>query len=159
MAYLVRRRNGSWEIRESRQTDRGPRSFTLATFREDTPEIRSKVLDRSRIGLLESELERKLDEAGVPPAMTDADQAARDLLVALAGGIMPSDALRRSLLKALAVPSPSPDSSAIDEPRDDVAQGRILEDVLDLAQELPYRPGDEIAQRPLRDLVTGSGVA
>lgn len=163
MAYLVKRSNGSWEIRESRMTEKGPRSVTLATFREDTPEMRAKVLRRSTSSFLESELEQRLDEAGVPPAMTNADRAARDLLLELERGSRPSEALRSSLLDALTDRHPEDrrdregERSEVDS-ADDAVQGRILEDVLDLAVELPYEPDAEIAQRPLRELVEGQEV-
>ena len=47
------------------------------------------------------------------------------------------------------------DGEPYDEPDriDKERQGRLFEDVLDLATELPYEPKAEIAQRPLRDLL------
>lgn len=161
MAYIVKRPNGSWEIRESRMTEKGPRSITLASFREDTPQMRSKVLRRTGPSLTESQLERMLDEAGVPPTMTDADRAARALLLELARGSRPSEPLRRSLLQALAGERPDVqgdhrqerDPAERDQTVDEAGPGRVLEDVLNLAELLPYEPKEEIHQRPLRDLV------
>lgn len=154
MAYIVKRSNGAWEIRESRQTAGGPRSFTLATLREETPEALQRALERSEAGLMESELALKLDEAGVPPTMTNADRAARALLAELIAGRIPSDALRRALVGRLEGRDGFGEKSCNGVDQADIEkQGRLLEDVLDLATALPYEPTAEISQVPLRDLI------
>lgn len=161
MVYVVKRGNGSWEIRESRQTEKGPRSFTLATLRETSPEVLERARQRSKSGFLESELALKLDEAGVPPAMTDVDRAARTLLLELAGGGSPSEALRRALLQRLdEAPGRPPEKRGSPAARVELKQqGRRFEDVLDLASELPYQPSEQIAQIPLRDLIDTSKIS
>lgn len=191
MAYLVRRKNGSWEIRESRHTEKGPRSRTLATFREATPEVVRRAIERSDQGLLERELIVKLDEAGIPLPSTDADRAARALLIQIASGMRPSEVLRRALLEELGAGgadgadrlSPSavdPGQGAasvfhersnpsehfrrmarnhppsIERERGPEDPGTILEDVIALAEALPYDPKPDIAQLPIRDLIAES---
>ena len=156
MAYVVKRRDGSWEIRESRQTGKGPRAFTLATLREETPDVIQRARKRSKSGFLESELQRKLDEAGVPPAMTDTDRAARQLLYELEAKGPPSEALRQALLEKLGHTSGAHADREESELR---RSGRLFEDVLDLAAELPYEPADEIAQAPFRVLVEKRNLA
>ena len=44
MAYVVERRSGHWEIRESVHTAAGPRARTLATFRMLTDEVLERGL-------------------------------------------------------------------------------------------------------------------
>jgi hypothetical protein len=151
MAFVVKRKDGSWEIRESRHTEKGPRAFTLVTLREETPDLILRARERSKAGFLESELRRKLDEAGVPPVMTDTDRAARQLLFELETKGPPSEGLRKALLEKLGYSTEPPHA---DEDEAGLQRiGRIFEDVLDLAVELPYEPADDIAQVPLRDLV------
>lgn len=101
MAYLVQRKNGSWEIRESRQTEKGPRSRTLVGFRQPTPEVINRAVERSEQGLLEAELRSRFRAAGIPYPTTEADAAARRLVGEIADGCLPSPALRRLLLSVL----------------------------------------------------------
>jgi hypothetical protein len=48
MAYVVARRNGRFEIRESLHTDRGPRSRTLAGFSVLTEDVLSAAARRAQ---------------------------------------------------------------------------------------------------------------
>ena len=47
MAFVVRTKRGEFEIRESRSTPKGPRSRTLATFRELSDEVIEKARARA----------------------------------------------------------------------------------------------------------------
>jgi hypothetical protein len=97
MAFVVPRKNGAWEIRESRSTPRGPRSTTLATFHELDAEAIEHARTRASRPLDEDELRRTALRAGAPVAQSQADRAAQRLLGELAAGRRPRRALRRLL--------------------------------------------------------------
>jgi hypothetical protein len=101
MAYVVARRGGSWEIRESRSTRAGPRSRTLATFRTLTAEVVETARARSSRPLEARELRRAALRAGAPVALSASDRAARDLLAALTTADSPRPVLRRAVVAAL----------------------------------------------------------
>jgi hypothetical protein len=101
MTYIVANRRGTFEARESRTTDDGPRSRTLATFRElDQPAI-EKIIARAERPPSESELRDLALRAGAGVAGTPIDTATRATLRSLARGEEPSPRLRRLLLGAL----------------------------------------------------------
>jgi hypothetical protein len=101
MTYVVARDSGTWEIRESRATPRGPRSQTLASFRVLTPEVIEHARGRAGKPLLAEGLRRAAMRAGAPIAPRPPDRAAGELLAELAHGRQPRGALRRLLLDAL----------------------------------------------------------
>jgi len=101
MAYVVARRSGSWEIRESRATPSGPRARTLATFRALTPEVLEHARTRSTGALDAQELRRAALRVGAPVSAGAADRAAGELLAELGAGRGPRPALRRLLMDAL----------------------------------------------------------
>jgi hypothetical protein len=101
MAYVTKARSGAFEVRESHSTPDGPRSRTLATFRELDAATIKKVIERAekpptRDALIEAAL-----RAGATVAPTPVEAAARDLLRALARGESLSSSRRRLLLDAL----------------------------------------------------------
>jgi hypothetical protein len=101
MTYVVPRRSGTWEIRESRATPAGPRSRTLASFRTLTPEVIERAQARSSKGLYPAELRDAAVRAGAPIAVDASDRAAVELLAGLASGQAPRPVLRGLLLDAL----------------------------------------------------------
>jgi hypothetical protein len=101
MTYVVDRSNGTWEVRESRLTDAGPRSRTLATFRTLTPDVVSRACARSSKPLAPVDLRRAARRAGAPVAGADADRAAGELLAEHAAGREPRPLLRTLLLDTL----------------------------------------------------------
>lgn len=101
MAFIVPRKNGAWEIRESRTTPSGPRSTTLATFRELTDDVLSRAQDRADQPLDDDELRRAALRAGAPVAAPPADRAAQQLLGELSRGRKPRRALRRLLASSV----------------------------------------------------------
>jgi hypothetical protein len=101
MAYVVPRKGGLWEIRESRATPAGPRSHTLATFRVLTPEIETRALARTAKSLCAQDLQQAVVRAGAPIALAPADRAAGELMAELARGHQPRRALRELLRDAL----------------------------------------------------------
>jgi hypothetical protein len=101
MAYIVATKGGTFEVRESRNTPDGPRSRTLATFRELDAATIEKVVERAdkaptRKALIEAAL-----RAGAPLASAPIEAAARALLRSLARGEALSSRNRRLLLDAL----------------------------------------------------------
>ncbi|MBS1860144.1 MAG: hypothetical protein JSS68_00380 [Actinobacteria bacterium] len=101
MAFVTASRNGAFEVRESRATADGPRSRTLATFRELDEAAIKKVIERAekpptREALIEAAL-----RAGATVAASPVEAAARDLLRSLARGECLSPSRRRLLLDAL----------------------------------------------------------
>lgn len=101
MAYIVARRSGAWELRESRTTPDGPRSYTLASFRTLTPEVIAKAQTRSSKPLNHDDLHRAAARVGAPIAASPSDRVAGELLVELAAGRQPQPVLRRLLLDVL----------------------------------------------------------
>lgn len=101
MAFVTPVRGGAFEVRESRTTPDGPRSRTLATFRElDEATIR-KVIDRAEKKPTRAELIEAVLRAGAPLAPAPVEAAARALLRSLARGEALSSRNRRLILDAL----------------------------------------------------------
>jgi hypothetical protein len=98
---MVPRSGGTWELRESRATPKGPRSHTLATFRVLTPEVLERARARAAQPLRAEDLRRAAVRAGAPIAPSPSDRAAGELLSELSRGRAPRAALRRLLLAAL----------------------------------------------------------
>lgn len=141
MAYVVSRRSGTWELRESRATKRGPRSRTLASFRTLTPEVVEHAVRRSDGSLSEADIYRAASRAGAPVARAAPDAAAAELLRELTAGRQPSPALRRLLLDALARAGDGPSDAERAAARWIAAtadeRGEALKDLLLLADRLP----------------------
>jgi hypothetical protein len=101
MAYIVPRKNGSWEIRETCSTPDGPRSSTLASFRELSDEIIERAQGRAAKPIDAEELRRAALRSGAPIEEPLADRAASQLLGELGKGRKPRRALRRLLADAI----------------------------------------------------------
>lgn len=101
MAYVVPRRGGKWDIRESRLTAAGPRSYTLASFKTLTSEVLRGAQAKAAKPLDASELRRKAVRAGAPVEPARADRAVAELLAEIDAGRQPRAALKRLLLDAL----------------------------------------------------------
>src|SRR6266851_4963848 len=97
MAFVVPTRRGAYEVRESHNTPKGPRSRTLATFREMTDEVVQKARVRATKPISAEELRGAAARAGAPIPGTPVDRAARETLRLLARG-EPLDPLLRGLL-------------------------------------------------------------
>lgn len=145
MAFIVQTRRGTFEIRESRSTPKGPRSRTLASFEELTDEVIEKAVQRASKPLTPDELRGAARRVGAPVARPAVDQAARELLAELGMGREPEPRLQRLLTAKLrqgaagAITPPDP-SSAVAEwmaatPAD---RGKTLVDLLLLADALPH---------------------
>ncbi len=101
MAFVTPSSNGTFEVRESRVTPEGPRSRTLASFRELDAATIEKVIERAERSPTREELVAAALRAGAPLAPSPADEAARGLLRALARGEALSPRYRRLLSDAL----------------------------------------------------------
>lgn len=147
MAFIVPTRAGRYEIRESHGTPKGPRSQTLASFRELTDEVIEKAREKAARPPSAEELRRAARRVGAPVARPPAEQAARELIAELARGQKLDPTLRQILIELLqrgyresGDPSPSREAarsiamwmSATPEER-----GRTLVDLLLLADALP----------------------
>lgn len=144
MAYVTARRSGGWELREARNTERGPRSRTLASFRTLTPVVIDLAIRRSESALTEADVRRAANRAGAPIARSNASAAGAALLAELAAGRRPSPPVARLLVEALSSPGGTPS-----DPERDVAgwigatfeeRGHALYDLLLLTDRLPVRP-------------------
>jgi hypothetical protein len=141
MAYVVDRSDGTWEVRESRSTDAGPRSRTLATFRTLTPDVVSQACARASKPLAPLDLRRAARRAGAPVAGEDADRAAGELLAELAAGRE-----LRPLLRTLLLDTLDPHSSRVSHSARAAARwagattqqrGETLRELLLLVDQLP----------------------
>ena len=159
MAYVVARKTGAWEIRESRSTDAGPRSRTLASFRSLTPEVIARAIERSTKSLDADELRKAARRAGAPVATAVPDRAAGDLLSELAAGHRPRPSLARLLVKALSAdgtrPTDNAEAAAAWIAASPERRGETLRDLLLLVDHLPKARTPErgrfprIASRPV----------
>jgi hypothetical protein len=86
MAYVVPRKNGRWELRESTAGAHGPRSRTLVSFSSFGPSELGAALERARVPVEAAELVAAAKRAGAPVEATPAETAAAALLGALARG-------------------------------------------------------------------------
>lgn len=136
MAFVTTARDGAFEVRESRSTPAGPRSRTLASFRELDEATIAKVMERAERPPGREELVRTALRAGATIAATPADTAARALLRALARGEAPSRMHRRLLLDALVGQSRPAAAWLGVSP---AARGDALRDLLLLADAVPVR--------------------
>lgn len=136
MAYVTTARSGTFEVRESRLTPNGPRSRTLATFRELDAETIEKVIAKAERPTSREELVHAALRAGATVSARAVDEAAQRLLRSLARGEEPKPKLRRLLLRALAGEGTSAEewlgtSSA--------ERGEALRDALLLTDAVPLR--------------------
>jgi hypothetical protein len=152
MAFVVPTRKGTFEVRESRSTPNGPRSRTLASFKELTDETIEKAQARAAKPPSAGELREAALRAGAPVAGEPVDAAARELLGLLANGKQLDSMLRRLLLDALTREDRSdrptdPTATVSDAARSasewiDASprqRGETLRDLLLLADALPVR--------------------
>jgi hypothetical protein len=149
MAFVIANRRGSYEVRESRSTPDGPRSRTLATFREMNDEVVEKARARSAKPLSAKELKGAAARAGAPIAAAPLDQAARETLRRVANGERLDPLLRRLLIDALGrdrrrSKSTVPVSDAAIAATEWIGaslerRGEALRDLLELADALPVR--------------------
>jgi hypothetical protein len=144
----VRRPGNRWELRESTLTPSGPRSRTLATFRElDDQTIRHAT---ARSPDIDPQTLRTLcRRAGAPVALPRPDSAAAQLLAALAHDEHPRNSIGRILAAELgATNAPASDSERAAArwlTATPAERGQTLRDLLLLADRLPTRKPKQLA--------------
>lgn len=148
MAFVVPTKAGRFEIRESDSTPKGPRSRTLASFRELDDSVIQKARQKAARDLDGAELRRAARRAGAPVARSPVDRATRELIAELAKGRQPDPALRHMLLDLLRNgyregAAPSPENEAEHSVAEWMAaspqeRGSALVDLLLLADALPH---------------------
>lgn len=153
MAYVVATHPGRFEVRESKVTEKGPRSRTLATFRELTDEVVERVQATADKPPTAEELKKAALKAGAPIQDSELDEAAKKALRRIASGDRPRPLLRRLLLDALNGEDDGNQPSSSTNPVSDAARtasewigaapeerAQALQDLLELADALPIRP-------------------
>jgi hypothetical protein len=165
MAYVVRSKSGRFEVRESRSTEAGPRSRTLASFTEFGDGVVEKALARAEKPFDAGRLREAAVRAGAPVAGTPLDDAARETLRRVAAGERLDPMLRTLLADALghvepsvrgdaepslrrALEDPTPASPAVSDAARSATEwigaglaerGKALRDLLELGDALPLR--------------------
>jgi len=161
MAYAVRRPGERFELRESAWTPKGPRSRTLATFADLTPEVVERAMTRSHGVTTKGELLAAARRAGAPVPRPPADDAAVRLIDAIENGDALSPAVERVLRDRIGVRSHqgATGRSATDSERSAAAwlgrsladRGEALRQLLLLADRLPSpRRSEQPAFPPIR---------
>lgn len=153
MTYIIQNRSGSWEIRESHTTAKGPRSKTLATFAALTDEVIASATARSSSGLDSVGLRLAAQRVGAPIKETTADRAAGELLNELGEGRRPRRALEGLLAGSVSRQRPI----VSDEARSAVEwlgasleqRGEALLDLLLLGDALPHERAGDLRFPPL----------
>jgi|SRR6476619_4941154 len=148
MAFVVPTKPGRFEIRESANTPKGPRSRTLVSFRELDSAVIEKARAKASKSIDAQELQRAARKAGAPVARSTVDRAARELIAELAKGRAAEPALRHMLLDLLRHgysegPKQSPENEAEHAVAEWMAatpeeRGGALVDLLLLADALPH---------------------
>src|ERR1051326_8390821 len=101
MAFIVPTKSGRFEIRESKSTPDGPRSRTLASFKELDDQVIHKAQEKATKALDTAELRRAARRAGASVSAAPVDRAARELIAELGKGRHPDPTLRHMLLDLL----------------------------------------------------------
>ena len=135
MAFVARRPNGRFEIRESRHTDAGPRARTLATFQVLDDRVLAKAAAAATTPFDRADVLDSACRAGAPIAESSVDAAARRLLLELRAGRILSPGLRRLLADELQQKGDSSIGDWVGASADD--RGAALRDLLDLGDRLP----------------------
>ena len=157
MAYVVPRGSG-WELRQSRATEDGPRSRTLASFRVLDAEVLARARDRAGGELSTDHVVRAARRAGAPVELDPASRAGTALLAELAAGRDPAGGIRRALLDSLGAGrtlSAAERAAAEWIGRSEAERGAALRDLLLLADALP----SPASLRPPPPPIASRGVA
>lgn len=101
MAFVVPRKRGGFEVRESRSTPQGPRSRTLISFHELTDELIDKARERAEKPPSAKDLRRAARRVGAPVVDRPIDEAARLLIAEIGRGRKLDPTLRHLLISLL----------------------------------------------------------
>ena len=98
----IRKQGDRFEIRECRSTDRGPRQYTLATFRGVlTPEVLDTAVDNARLPIRREALVARAEAMGIGVSSERRFPEARVLLARLRRGLAIDPSLAKQLRDAL----------------------------------------------------------
>jgi hypothetical protein len=144
MAYVARRKNGRFEIRESAVTPTGPRSRSLATFTSLTDDVLDRAAERARTPFDRDAVRVAARRVGAEVARRPVDDLAARLLAELALGRRPTPALTDLLVAGLTSdvpPGDRPDQSLPDLVEwisaDAERRGRTMRELLDFTDAFP----------------------
>ena len=140
MAFVVRRPNGTWEVRETRSTPAGPRPKTLATFRALTRETAASAAQQASTPTSPETILASARRAGAFVPGSAADAAAAELLRLCDQGVPLSERVRRAMAAWLGPAEPLPPAAQAAAPWSGVTpeeRGAVLVDLLSLADALP----------------------
>jgi hypothetical protein len=143
MAFLVARKDGRFEIRESITTPAGPRARTLASFRELDDDVLDRAAANAQRHFDERAIRKRAALLAVPRNTDRASRAARTLIAELRRGRAPAPSLVRLLRDELPVdPPPTPDT--IEQAfewigKTDRQRGEAIVDLLNFGDHLPRR--------------------
>ena len=143
-------------MRESTWTSKGPRSRTLATFTELTPEVIDHALARSHGVITRSEMIEAAKRAGAKVPRPPADESAVRLIDALEQGEELGLAIERLLRDRLSHADRQQDRPATDAERSAAAwlgrslaeRGEALWNLLLLADRLPSPKRSDLVEFP-----------
>jgi len=144
MAFVIARRDGRFEIRESTATPGGPRARTLATFRVLTTDVLDRAEGRATGRFDRRHIEARAAALGAPRDMTAAARAGWELVAHLAAGEGLPPALRGALAAQL-----GPEAQGLADSIPPVLEwlgaglqerGEALRDLLRMTDRLPPRP-------------------
>lgn len=152
MAFLVARKNGRFEIRESVATAVGPRARTLASFRELDDDVLDRAAANARGRFDRAVIAARAAELAVPRRADSASRRARELIGDLRHGRRPAPGLI-TLLRAELPQSVAPIPDTIEQAyewigRSDAERGATLRDLLQLADAFPQRPRPDHSSFP-----------
>ncbi len=144
MAYVVSRKDGRFEIRESVATPRGPRGRTLATFRLLSDEVLDHAESRALTPFDRATIRERAEARGVPFQATDTARVARLLLEELVGDrpvpVTLLEAIRGEISRLTPTVLPDALTSAGEwlgvTPAD---RGNALRDLLRMTDRIPQR--------------------
>lgn len=143
----IRKQGSAFEIRECRSTDRGPRQFTLARFRDAlTPEVLEQAAARAQRPFDADAVIARARTRSIPVSRRPRHHAARRLLAELRRGDALDPGLASLLEQALALqpkrPLPSHLSDAADWlGRSDADRGKALRGLLRTASRILHSRG------------------
>jgi len=138
MAYVTRRKNGRFEIRESVTTPTGPRSRSLATFAALTEDVLDRAAARAQTPFDRASVRQAARRAGADVARRPVDDLAGRLLAELARGQRPTPALTDLLVAGLTSEGSISDLARWIAATAEERAAAVL-DVLDLADAIPTR--------------------
>jgi hypothetical protein len=143
MAYVVKRRDGRFEIRESVARPRGPRARTLATFRELSDAVLDLAASRATTPFDRERIEARAHTLGAPRDSHATARLGRQLLSELHSGRELPPMLAGALAAELGVRTAVPDTvpPLVDWLGASARErGEALRDLLRLTDRFPAQP-------------------